>query len=61
MGKRTGKDAEMGKLTYPGLLGLEGSKIEPKELIQSAHQAINDFQVDWRLRWLADYVLERQH
>ncbi|MEC8474281.1 MAG: farnesyl diphosphate synthase, partial [Planctomycetota bacterium] len=33
MGKRTGKDAEMGKLTYPGLLGLEGAKNRAEELI----------------------------
>ena len=62
MGKRTGKDAEMGKLTYPGLLGLEGAKNRAEELIQAAHQAINVFgERNWRLRWLADYVLERQH
>ena len=62
MGKRTGKDAEMGKLTYPGLLGLEGAKNRAEELIQAAHQAINVFgERNWRLRWLADYVLERRH
>ncbi len=31
-GKRTGKDAEAGKLTYPGLLGVEGTKAEIERL-----------------------------
>jgi geranylgeranyl diphosphate synthase type II len=35
-GKRVGKDAARGKLTYPGLLGVEASKAKAKELGQEA-------------------------
>jgi geranylgeranyl pyrophosphate synthase len=31
-GKRTGKDADAGKLTYPGLLGVDGTKAEIERL-----------------------------
>ncbi len=36
-GKKTGKDAEAGKLTYPGVLGLEGSQ---REVVQLRDRAI---------------------
>ncbi len=38
-GKRTGKDAEAGKTTYPGLLGLEGSRRAADVLLESARAA----------------------
>ena len=38
-GKRVGKDAARGKLTYPGLLGVEASKAKAKELGQEAVMA----------------------
>jgi geranylgeranyl diphosphate synthase type II len=37
-GKRTRKDADAGKLTYPGLLGLEGSR---EEVLRLSNQAID--------------------
>ena len=62
MGKRTGKDAEKGKLTYPGLLGVEGAKKRAKQLVDDANLAISVFEErKWRLSSLATYVLERQH
>lgn len=39
-GKRTGKDAEKGKLTYPGVLGVEGSRAEVVKLEKAALAAI---------------------
>lgn len=62
LGKRTGKDSGRGKLTYPGLLGNEGTRQKAVQLIESAKQQINIFgSAAWRLNWLADYVLERTH
>jgi len=39
-GKRTGKDAQMGKMTYPAVLGVEGSRAEAKRLETEALDAI---------------------
>jgi geranylgeranyl diphosphate synthase, type II len=39
-GKATGKDEQAGKLTFPGVLGLEASQQEVKRLRQAALQAI---------------------
>lgn len=62
LGKRAGKDADRGKLTYPGLLGLDGARERAKELVESAKShAIVFGRLGWRLTWLADYVLERTH
>lgn len=38
-GKRTGKDAEAGKTTYPGVLGLDGSRRAADVLLESARAA----------------------
>ena len=60
MGKRVGKDAKRGKLTFPGLLGLDQSTQHAEQLIAEACQALAPFgrQADG-LRTLARYVLER--
>ena len=42
-GKRTGKDAGLGKATYPGLLGVEGSRAEAARLGAAALEAIAGF------------------
>lgn len=42
-GKRTGKDAALGKATYPGVLGLDGSRAEVKRLEHEAIAAIAAF------------------
>ncbi len=39
-GKRTGKDANAGKLTYPGILGIDGSRRRVEELLELALDAI---------------------
>jgi geranylgeranyl diphosphate synthase, type II len=62
MGKRVGKDAECGKLTFPGLLGIDQSRQYAEQLIAEACQAIALFgpRADG-LATLARYVLQRDH
>jgi geranylgeranyl diphosphate synthase type II len=60
LGKRTGKDQARGKLTYPGLLGLDEAKQMASNLIGDAILAVEVFgNAAWRLRWLAQFVLDR--
>ena len=62
LGKRAGKDADRGKLTYPGLLGLEETRAKAQQLVDSARGHASVFgDAGWRLTWLAGYVLERTH
>jgi geranylgeranyl diphosphate synthase type II len=59
-GKRVGKDAARGKLTYPGLLGVEASKAKAKELGQEAVAAAGRFGPGGQpLADLARYVVSR--
>ena len=60
LGKRVGKDSHRGKLTYPGLLGLESAKMLAAELVDNAILAVDVFEnTAWRLRWLAGFVRDR--
>ena len=61
-GKRVGKDAQQGKLTFPSLLGIDRSVRRAKQLIAEACQSLAPFgdRADG-LRTLAGYVLERKH
>lgn len=43
IGKATGKDHSAGKLTFPGLLGIEGSKKEVARLRETALDALTTF------------------
>jgi len=43
MGKATGKDAEQGKLTYPGLLGIDGTRKEIEKLFAQAIDTLAGF------------------
>lgn len=62
LGKRSGKDADRGKLTYPGLLGIEATKQKATDLVESAKESVGLFgDYAHRFLWLADYVLERTH
>jgi geranylgeranyl diphosphate synthase type II len=40
IGKRTRKDADAGKLTYPGVMGIEGSRREIERLHREAQEAL---------------------
>jgi geranylgeranyl diphosphate synthase, type II len=62
LGKRAGKDADRGKLTYPGLLGIEETRSKARQLVESSRRHVSVFgAAGWRLTWLAGYVLERTH
>ena len=61
LGKAANKDAEKGKLTYPGLLGIQQSRQEVVKLQEQAHLALAPLggQAD-RLHELCDYLAVRQ-
>ena len=40
LGKRVGKDQKQGKWTYPGVIGIEGSRREAERLIREACEAL---------------------
>jgi len=62
MGKRTGKDSDRGKLTFPRLLGLEASQTRARKLIDDACAEVNEFGPDAaHLESVARYVVERHH
>jgi len=62
LGKRVGKDAELGKLTFPGLLGVAESQHRAASLIANAITALAPFgSRSGALEALARYVLERNH
>lgn len=61
MGKATGKDAEQGKLTYPGLLGIEGTRAEVEKLRKQAISALSDFDAKADpLREMAERLANRE-
>jgi geranylgeranyl diphosphate synthase type II len=60
VGKRVGKDSDLGKLTFPGLLGTEESTRRAERLVDEASEALGIFGSNAsRLDALARYVLER--
>ncbi len=61
MGKRTGKDSTLGKLTYPGLLGLHESRQWAQRCIDDACRAVAPLGPNADpLLTLARYVFERK-
>jgi geranylgeranyl diphosphate synthase type II len=59
-GKRVGKDSGHGKLTFPGLLGVEESRRRAEQLINEAGLALEPLgRAAERLKALARFVLER--
>ncbi|MDA1231652.1 MAG: polyprenyl synthetase family protein [Planctomycetota bacterium] len=62
LGKKPGRDADLGKLTYPGLLGIESSRTKAEQLVQEACGVVAVF--GDRSRWLTDlarFIVERDH
>ncbi len=60
LGKRVGKDSGLGKWTYPGFLGVEGSRLRARQLADEAVAALAPFGSRGdRLRALAVDLLER--
>lgn len=60
MGKRTGKDAEKGKQTYPAVIGEHQSELRAREMIDVAIDSIKSFgDAAAPLRFLAQFVINR--
>jgi geranylgeranyl diphosphate synthase type II len=61
-GKRSGRDAELGKLTYPAVLGEEKSESRAHEVAEAAIAALAPFGQSARpLELLARFVINRTH
>jgi farnesyl diphosphate synthase len=60
-GKRTGKDAEAGKATLVGLLGVDRARMQAERLVEQAGRHLDSFgeRADL-LRALADYTVARR-
>jgi geranylgeranyl diphosphate synthase, type II len=59
-GKRVGKDAQQGKLTFPGILGLDQSVQHARQLVLEASEALKPFgEAAEGLQAVAQFVLER--
>ncbi len=62
MGKRVGKDADKGKMTFPGIWGIEESRRKAEQLVDRACNAAAGLPAGaLPLVSLAHYVLERNH
>ena len=62
LGKSSGADEKMGKSTFPGLIGLDASRLRARQLCDQACAAIADrAAADSILPALARYIVERQH
>ncbi len=61
LGKPQGSDIERNKPTYPELLGLHGAKNAAREMHQKALDSLSNFDEKADpLRWIADYIINRQ-
>lgn len=62
MGKHTGKDEALGKLTYPGLLGVDQSRVWAGQLVDEACEGLTSFgSAAGALVTMARFVLERNN
>ena len=62
MGKSQGRDAELGKWTYPALVGIDHSRTMARTCIESAQAALSSLgDAGESLRVLAEFVIERDH
>jgi farnesyl diphosphate synthase len=62
LGKTQGKDQAQFKPTYPALLGLHGAREKAAQLHQEALDSLSGLdQKAAPLRWLADYIVGRNH
>lgn len=61
-GKRTGKDKERGKLTYPGIHGIEPSRHMAKQLVEEAVELVRPYgDAGVPLQQLANYIIDRSY
>lgn len=62
LGKPRGSDPELGKSTYPSLIGIEESKIRAKKLLQEAIASIDSIgDNNGLLKHLAEKIVSRSH
>ncbi|MFO0425149.1 MAG: polyprenyl synthetase family protein [Planctomyces sp.] len=62
IGKETGRDAQLGKLTFPSLVGIEASGLKARELVSDACDSLRQFgEKASQLRSLAEFIVERDH
>ena len=62
MGKKTGKDADLGKQTYPSVIGEESSVIRAQEMADKAIDSLKPFKdAATALEFLARFVVGRTH
>ena len=62
MGKRVGKDADRGKLTFPTIVGLEQSRARARELASEAAAAVAGLGAEAApLETLAQWIVDRDH
>jgi geranylgeranyl diphosphate synthase type II len=62
LGKTAGRDAALGKSTYPALLGIEGAMDRAIALVRQGCQTLNDHHLlSQELRHVADLVITRTH
>lgn len=62
LGKSAGKDAAVGKATYPALFGLEKSRTEAARLTRRARESLALFgEKGTRLAEIAGYLLDREY
>ncbi|MEM1185037.1 MAG: polyprenyl synthetase family protein [Planctomycetota bacterium] len=59
VGKRTGKDADAGKRTYPGVLGIKASRTAADDFLESACRAARGLAKHERLEGFARYLRVR--
>lgn len=63
LGKRQGADQQLGKSTYPALLGLESARQKAHDLIRDARRSLAQLSAQsldtTALEALAHYVIER--
>lgn len=61
-GKRTGKDQERGKLTFPGIYGVKASRQQAEEFVERSISILEDFgPSSIPLKQLARYITDRSH
>jgi|TARA_B100001123_G_C15286240_1_gene1015728 geranylgeranyl diphosphate synthase type II len=59
LGKTVGKDAAAGKVTYPGIYGIEESKNQATAAVHAAQQALDNASLGGRLSEISNWVLNR--
>lgn len=62
LGKETGRDDQLGKLTYPSLIGMDASRQKAQSLVDDACRSLDMFDDKAApLRQLARFIVERDH